>query len=159
MRIASYNVNGIRAAQRRGFEQWLATSNPDVVALQEVRAQQTDIPDGVYGDYHVAYDEGGHKGRNGVAVLTRQPVAAVRTWSGHVRIDGQPAPVGEVTLARGMREFAHEGRYVEVDLADARGAEGQAVHRGRPHLQGSKGSRTRRGTGGGCDSFGARGRF
>lgn len=119
MRIASYNVNGIRAAQRRGFEQWLATSKPDVVALQEVRAQQADIPDGVYGDYHVAYDEGGHKGRNGVAVLTRQPVAAVRTWSGHVRIDGQPAPVGEVTLARGMREFAHEGRYVEVDLADA----------------------------------------
>ena len=119
MRIASYNVNGIRAAQRRGFEQWLDTRKPDVVALQEVRAQHADIPDGVYADYHVAYEEGGIKGRNGVAVLTRHAPSAVRTWSGDVRLNGELVPTEPITLARGMREFSHEGRYVEVDLADA----------------------------------------
>ena len=119
MRIASFNVNGIRAAQRRGFEQWLATSNPDVVALQEVRAQHADVPEGVYGEYHVAYEQGGRKGRNGVALLTRHAPSAVRTWSGDVMLDGEITPTEPITLARGIREFSHEGRYVEVDLADA----------------------------------------
>ncbi len=123
MRIATYNVNGIRAAQRRGFESWLATSDPDVVALQEVRAPHDAIPEGVFGGYVAAYDEGGLKGRNGVAVLTRTAPAAVRTWSGHVRMisadRSESVAAQEITLARGIREFAHEGRYVEVDLADA----------------------------------------
>ena len=36
MRIATFNVNGIRAAQRRGFKPWLAHRSPDVLGLQEV---------------------------------------------------------------------------------------------------------------------------
>lgn len=125
LRIASVNVNGIRAAHRRGFGDWLATRGCDVVALQEVRAQALKLPDGAFGDFHVALETGTLPGRNGVAVLTREPPAAVRTWSGEALLgdpDGEltavPAP-DRVPLARGLSRFVAEGRYLEVDLADA----------------------------------------
>lgn len=125
MRIASFNINGIRAAQRRGFEDWLHGRAPDVVALQEVRAPASAIPEGVFGDHHLTYDEGTLAGRNGVAILTRTEPEAVRTWSGtallrhpgHNHVDTRA--VEPTPLARGLKEFAAQGRYVEVDLADA----------------------------------------
>lgn len=70
LRIATFNVNGIRATQRRGFEAWLARRNCDVVALQEVRCPVGELPEGVFGSYHLTYDAGQLAGRNGVAVLT-----------------------------------------------------------------------------------------
>lgn len=109
LRIATVNVNGIRAAHRRGFDDWLATRGCDVVTLQEVRCPEDALPDGAFGDYHASYDLGQVAGRNGVAVLTRVPPAAVRTWS---------VPDPERPLARELRKHATEGRYVEVDLAD-----------------------------------------
>ncbi|TQC41807.1 exodeoxyribonuclease III [Rhodococcus sp. WS4] len=125
MRIATFNVNGIRAAQRRGIEEWLGEREPDVVALQEVRARATAIPPDVFGDYHLTYDEGDVAGRNGVAVLTRHAPVAVRTWSGTalVRAPGElhteRVELDPVPLTRGLGEFANQGRYVEVDLAEA----------------------------------------
>lgn len=123
MRLATYNINGIRAAQRRGFAAWLSASDPDVVTLQEVRAPIAAVPEGVFGDRHVSYDPGTIAGRNGVAVVTRQAPAAVRTWGGRVHhlVPGEAwreVDASTPTLARGLREFAHEGRYVEVDLSD-----------------------------------------
>ncbi len=110
MRISTVNVNGIRAAQRRGFGNWLATTKPDVVALQEVRCPVDALPEDAWGGYHAAYDAGARAGRNGVAVLTREPAAAVRTLD----------PAGyDYPIARELRAFADQGRYVEVDLADA----------------------------------------
>ncbi|KRE38844.1 exodeoxyribonuclease III [Janibacter sp. Soil728] len=125
MRIATFNVNGIRAAQRRGFEAWLAERAPDVVALQEVRCPAAALPTGVFGDYHLAYEPGHLAGRNGVAVLTRTRPAAVRTWDGEVlmrapdeeHLHTELSPAG--TMARGLTPFASEGRYIEVDLADS----------------------------------------
>jgi len=125
VRIATFNINGIRAAQRRGFEDWLRERQPDVVALQEVRAPAAAVPPGVFGKYHFTYEEGVIPGRNGVAVLTMDPPAAVRTWSGTalVRAPGEDhsdtITLERGPLARGLREFADEGRYIEVDLADA----------------------------------------
>lgn len=123
LRVASYNVNGIRAAQRRGFGGWLTRRDPDVVALQEVRATVDAVPEGAFGGLHATYEPGHIPGRNGVAVLTRVPPAAVRTWDGAavaIAPDGRrervEAPVGP--MARGMARYATEGRYVEVDLAD-----------------------------------------
>ncbi len=110
-RVATVNVNGIRAAHRRGFGTWLATTGPDVVGLQEVRCPTAGLPEGAWGGYHAAYDEGDRAGRNGVAVLTRVAPAAIRTWTA-------PADFDHV-LPRELRHFAAEGRYVEVDLADA----------------------------------------
>ena len=124
LRIASYNVNGIRAAHRRGFGSWMARRDPDVVALQEVRAPSDQVPAGVFEPLHATYEPGHIPGRNGVAILTRVAPAAVRTWDGeaiHYAPGHDPvrvqAPFG--TMARGLSRYASEGRYVEVDLADA----------------------------------------
>ncbi len=57
-RIATANINGIRAAHRRGFDDWLATRDCDVVTLQEVRCPVDALPEGAFGDYHAAYDPG-----------------------------------------------------------------------------------------------------
>ncbi|WP_114854001.1 exodeoxyribonuclease III [Brachybacterium sp. YJGR34] len=143
LRIVTANVNGIRAAHRRGFGDWLAGRGADVIALQEVRAQVAKLPEAAFGTFHVALDPGSLPGRNGVAMLTRRPPAAVRTWSGRavvggpavapgaLRADlvGPPSAAGpaleeveapdQVPLARGLGPFAREGRYLEVDLADA----------------------------------------
>ncbi|WP_068425099.1 exodeoxyribonuclease III [Janibacter terrae] len=124
MRVATFNVNGIRAAQRRGFETWLAERRPDVVALQEVRCPPEQLPSGVFGDHHLAYEPGHIAGRNGVAVLTRTRPSAVRTWDGEVlmrapgeeHLHTEPSPPG--TMARGLSPFASEGRYIEVDIDD-----------------------------------------
>ena len=43
MRIISYNVNGIRAAVKKGFTDWLKTNPADVICLQETKATQDDI--------------------------------------------------------------------------------------------------------------------
>lgn len=102
--VASFNVNGIRAARRRGFDDWLASRGPDVVGLQELRCGAGDV--GTFDGYTAAVDVGSIPGRNGVALLTRTAPAAVRSWS-------VLAPT-----ARGLSAFAHEGRYLEVDLAD-----------------------------------------
>jgi exodeoxyribonuclease-3 len=128
LRIATANVNGIRAAQRRGFGGWLETRGCDVIALQEVRAQADKLPEDAFGGYHVALETGTIPGRNGVAVLTRDEPAAVRTWSGTALLGGpHTGPDGlrgvpatdRVPLARKLRPFITQGRYIEVDLADA----------------------------------------
>ena len=102
--VVSFNVNGIRAARRRGFDGWLAERNPDVVALQELRSPATEV--GSFPGYSVALDVGSIAGRNGVAILTKTPPTAVRTW------------LTDPPKARGLNEFATHGRYIEVDLAD-----------------------------------------
>ena len=96
LRIASFNVNGIRAAQRRGIETWWAQTCPDILAIQEMRAPAQAIPEGLFDGWHLAYHEGNLPGRNGVALLSRTPPAAVRHGFGH-------------------RASDPEGRYVEAD--------------------------------------------
>ena len=44
MKIISYNVNGIRAAIAKGFLDWLQQANPDVICLQEIKANEDQIP-------------------------------------------------------------------------------------------------------------------
>lgn len=95
LRLASANVNGIRAAHRRGFADWLHDRAPDVVALQEVRCAPELVPP--MPGWHLSLDAGTRAGRNGVAVLSRERPSAVRTGIGH-------------------HAFADEGRYLEVDL-------------------------------------------
>ena len=94
LRVATLNINGIRAGRRRGFEAWLARREPNVVALQEVRCPVPALPQGVFGGYHLAYDPGVLAGRNGVGVLTRAAPAAVRSWGEPVLLhspDDDPA--------------------------------------------------------------------
>ena len=43
MKIISYNVNGIRAAIKKGFLEWLVAADPDVICLQEIKAQKEQL--------------------------------------------------------------------------------------------------------------------
>ena len=73
MRLISANVNGIRAAARRGGLVWLADQQPDVLCLQEVRATDEQlggvVEEAGFGAWHVAHTEAEFKGRAGVAVV------------------------------------------------------------------------------------------
>jgi exodeoxyribonuclease-3 len=70
VRIASVNVNGIRAATRKGMIPWLEQADVDILALQEVRATVDDLTASLPG-WEVVNDEALAKGRAGVAVASR----------------------------------------------------------------------------------------
>ena len=72
MRIITINVNGIRAAARKGFFSWLEKQNADVVCLQEIKAQEDQLderfyPSGMYTYYHSAE----RKGYSGTALYCK----------------------------------------------------------------------------------------
>lgn len=122
MRIGTHNVNGIRAAVRRGFQPFWEATEAGVIALQEVRCRVDDLPLEAFAGYHVTLDTGLLAGRNGVAVLTRQPPVRVRALGEVVVAIDHRGPrelVVERLTNRDLRPFASEGRYVEVDLAEA----------------------------------------
>ena len=97
LRLATFNVNGIRACTRRGFRTWLDSRSPDVVAIQEMRCPPQEVPEEAFHGYHLSHHPGTIPGRNGVAIVSRVAPVAVR-------------------LGTGSREFDHEGRYLEADL-------------------------------------------
>ena len=123
LRLISHNVNGIRAALRRGLHDLWARENADVLCLQEVRCQVKSLPDGAFGRYHVAWAPGEMAGRNGVAILTRTAPERIATFDGTATVvspDGAPTAVAAETVTnRDLAAFAHEGRYIEADLSDA----------------------------------------
>jgi exodeoxyribonuclease III len=85
--IATVNVNGIRAAYRKGMADWLANSGTDIVTLQEVRAERADVDELVGDGWHIASDEASQKGRAGVAVLSRLPFHTTATDLGPKSLD------------------------------------------------------------------------
>ncbi|MBT0767952.1 exodeoxyribonuclease III [Kineosporia sp. J2-2] len=105
LRVATANVNGIRAAERRGMPAWLASRQPDILCLQEVRADDATLMkimgEGWFGVHEEASSA---KGRAGVAVLSRTEPVAVRS---------------------GLGSFLGAGRWVEADFALTPSAEGE----------------------------------
>jgi len=74
MRIISYNVNGIRAAISKGFLDWLQVANPDVICLQEIKANEDQIPTNeitAAGYPYQYYFSATKKGYSGVAILSK----------------------------------------------------------------------------------------
>jgi len=74
MKIVSYNVNGIRAALKKGFLDWLVAANPDVICLQEIKAQedQLDLSQFEAAGYPYTYwFSAQKKGYSGVAILSK----------------------------------------------------------------------------------------
>lgn len=74
MKIISYNVNGIRAAMRKGFIDWLQAANPDIICLQEIKANfdQVDIDKIEKAGYPYHYwFSAVKKGYSGVAILSK----------------------------------------------------------------------------------------
>ena len=96
-RIANVNVNGVRAAYRKGMGDWLANRGVDILCLQEVRAETTDLEPLLGDGWHVAHDAATAKGRAGVAIASRQELLAVRTDFG-------------------AADFDSAGRWIEADF-------------------------------------------
>jgi exodeoxyribonuclease-3 len=96
LRIASVNVNGIRAAARKGMLPWLEAAGVDVLTLQEVRAEAADLAAALPG-WHIVNDEALAKGRAGVAIAAREPLDIWRVELGDEALDSK-------------------GRWVEADI-------------------------------------------
>jgi len=74
MKIISYNVNGIRAAIKNGFLDWLPQANPDIICLQEIKATEDQIPKmevELAGYPYQYYFSAQKKGYSGVAILSK----------------------------------------------------------------------------------------
>lgn len=104
LRILSWNVNGIRAAERKGFVDWLQKSNADVVCLQETKIQDhADLNDAlvkINGYTSFWFGHGEKKGYSGVATYAKIPPKVVKT------------DFGKASL------LSKEGRVQEFDFGD-----------------------------------------
>lgn len=92
MRIISYNVNGIRAAIKKGFIDWLKTDPADIICLQETKATKEDVDVSEinalgYHDYW--FSSSVKKGYSGVAVFTKIKPDKVEHGNGHTRSDDE----------------------------------------------------------------------
>ncbi len=88
IRVASVNVNGIRAAVRNGMAGWLDRADVDILALQEVRAERSHLESALPG-WNLVHDESLTKGRSGVAVATRLPIVGSRIELGDETVDSR----------------------------------------------------------------------
>lgn len=107
MRIVTVNVNGVRAALRKGMQEWLDGVEADVVCLQEVRAPDELVRAAFAEGWHVAHQECEIKGRAGVAILSRTPLADV--------------VVGSEALGEAAAAPVHTGRWVEATVDAGQG--------------------------------------
>ena len=102
MKIISYNVNGIRAAIRKGFLNWLVSEDPDIICLQEIKAlkEQLDLTlfDQAGYPYHYWFSAQ-KKGYSGVAILSKiKPI--------------------HVEYGTGIESMDYEGRNIRIDFKD-----------------------------------------
>lgn len=101
MRIISYNINGIRAAIKKGFIDWLKTDPADVVCVQETKAVQGDVDTRVFEalGFHHYWFSAQKKGYSGVAVFTK-------------------IKPENVVYGNGYKESDNEGRVIQLDFKD-----------------------------------------
>jgi exodeoxyribonuclease-3 len=99
MRIVTLNANGIRSAARKGLFEWLPSQSPDVVCVQETKAQAEQLTDPLFWPkgYHCYYCDAEKKGYAGTALYARKP------------------PI-KVKRGFGVAEFDREGRYLEAQF-------------------------------------------
>ncbi len=107
MRILSWNVNGLRACEKKGFSKWLESSGADIVALQEVRARPDQLPDHLRepDGWHVHYVAAERPGYSGVALFSRKEPDGMAVSLNEKRFDAearlQLASFGRLTIANG----------------------------------------------------------
>ncbi|MDP6978429.1 MAG: exodeoxyribonuclease III [Myxococcota bacterium] len=108
-RLYSWNINGIRAATKKGMLDWLARADAEILGLQEVRAWPEDIPQQVHDleGYHQAYTHPERKGYSGVGLLSRRKPDSIETSLGESRFDVE----GRVQIARFGRLVVANGYF------------------------------------------------
>ena len=100
MRIITCNVNGLRAAVNKGFFEWMRRQKPDVLCLQEIKAQEADLPRHVLAPrgLHAFFHPAEKRGYSGVAIYAKK----------------EP---DNVTLGLGVKEIDVQGRFLQADFA------------------------------------------
>ena len=98
MKIISYNLNGIRAATTKGFINWLEEESPDVICIQETKAQIDQMPTFELNaiGYESYYFSAQKKGYSGVAILCKR----------------KP---DQVIYGMGIEKYDYEGRFIRAD--------------------------------------------
>jgi exodeoxyribonuclease-3 len=101
LRLYSWNVNGLRAVFKKGFNEFVTSHQPDILGLQETKAEEAQVVDSLktLPDYHWTFSSGAKKGYSGTAVFSRVKPTAVATDLGLPETDG-------------------EGRVVRAEFAD-----------------------------------------
>lgn len=102
LRIATINVNGIRAAYRKGMGDWLEGRGIDILAIQEVRAETGDLVPLLGDGWHVIHDAATAKGRAGVALASRDDNGPREPEIHRIALSDDP-------------EFDTAGRWLEAD--------------------------------------------
>jgi exodeoxyribonuclease-3 len=89
MKLLSWNVNGIRAADKKGLFKWFKRENPDVLCLQEIKAQKEQLPSHLRNapNYHLYINSAEKKGYSGVATYAKQKPLDVQTGFGIEKFD------------------------------------------------------------------------
>ena len=128
MKIISYNVNGIRAALKKGFIDWLKSANPDVICLQEIKAQEDQLDLSVFENagYHYSYwFSAQKKGYSGVAILSKKEPTSVVYGTGiesmdfegrNIRVDFDGVSVMSLYLPSGtnLARLEHKLEYMDL---------------------------------------------
>ena len=89
MKILSWNVNGIRAAVRKGFMEWFCSTTPDVMCLQEIKATPNDLPKEVANPegYYSVWNPAQRKGYSGVSIFSKKKPKKVHLGIGLDKFD------------------------------------------------------------------------
>ncbi|MDX9971162.1 MAG: exodeoxyribonuclease III [Candidatus Gracilibacteria bacterium] len=101
MKIISWNVNGIRAVAKKGLLDFIENEKPDILALQEIKAKEKDIPKNLHDikGYHLFLNPADRAGYSGVSILTKKKPISVKKGFG-------------------IEKFDTEGRLIEADFGD-----------------------------------------
>jgi exodeoxyribonuclease-3 len=99
-RIASLNVNGLRAAAGKGLMAWIGRCDPDLLCLQEIKAHESDLPEALRNPpaRHAYFHCAQAKGYSGTAIYAKKRPRSVKVGFGDAEFDG-------------------EGRYLEAEFA------------------------------------------
>ena len=127
MRIISYNVNGIRAAIKKGFCDWLKTAPADIICIQETKAQKDNVELEQFTEmgYHNYWNSAEKKGYSGVAVFTNKEPHYFQLGNGYMQSDSEGRVIrldfGDITLINAyfpsgtMGEVRQSYKYVWLD--------------------------------------------
>lgn len=101
MKIISYNVNGIRAALKKGFDEWLSENDFDIVCLQETKAMKEQVDTEIFTNlgYQQAWFSAEKKGYSGVAIFSK-------------------ITPDQIVEGCGIEKYDREGRIIRTDFGD-----------------------------------------
>jgi exodeoxyribonuclease-3 len=128
MKIASYNVNGIRAAVNKGFIDWLKAANPDVICLQEIKAQKEQLELDLFEKAGYPYQywfSAQKKGYSGVAILSKKEPNHVEYGTGiesmdvegrNLRADFDQTSVMSLYLPSGTNDARLQHKFDYMDM-------------------------------------------